>query len=1475
MAIILTNTITGPPDNGDLKQGYSAFKNLKDVSNITEDNLGNDLGSLTLLAKEANIDINKSLELKAEPSYDDSVNLIINDKTNPLKIVNSRFYLTSSTTYNIADRRGNLDTNIYTKDNFAVETGLIKSVRSISTLDFLGIYDGGIMPVGNYTFYFKLADADGNETDFISESGRVVCHIGSVKNPTSIRGGLLNENSQKVIKFRLNNIDLAYDYINIYYSRSTGDEKSEVVKYYKIDSKFKINNLNTEITITGYEKHIEITESTINEQYSYFGSVGTTENCQNMTFAGKIQKDNSIYDTLEKYSLLITPNIYNGDSIGFLNPDYRESFNRLTPSTAGFEYYNADNIYYRLSYWEDEIYRIGIVYILNDYTLSPVFNIRGIKELNSDTTFDSFNINDSINYDEDYTINGKTRPPLTGTVSTTKDSSTIIGTNTLFLSELKSGNWISINGNIYTVLTVVNNKNITLEQKALSTLSGQTVFRISNENVKGVFKINTANDSSVRMFNQTNAIKPIGLKFTFTNDVIEGNGYMKGLKDLTKGFFFVRQKRIPTILAQGIGINTAKKTYNPMISRYYESILTNTATTANDVKAKLQRNLKVNGRCEINNNALLCPEASLRSDIYSNIFNGSELCLQKVPYSSSGTFGLRDNRFSILSFIKDVKGLAFNTNVLLIEPGTDLVNNGTTKFRSLAGDAKQAWKHLDPIQGDFENSNETDVSDWSNTVDVIRGEFNSFVGLNSSSVDSAQIYNIYQKDYNFTNNWKSYFKIRYEDSSPFFAISDRIEWNNVPDTKIISKIFRGDCYICTYTHRMIWNFIDPDLPTNKKITDPWTWYKNYKVLTKYYISRTGDGAVYSEEQNQKFYEKTEDILSGQLREATKEEYDNAGGDKYKISYSKCAPLFTTHGTMVIEPSGKQFDRVSAYNGTYGYEQINRPDVNAIPIGHWVTFKICSNYNLNMRDLDFTHPEEEAIHKYKRGFFPLQKDDPSNSLPESQVINKGISSSVGNKYYFNMPDVPFIKLSYNNRIHYSDILQEGLFRNGNRIFRASNYKDYTMEYGALTKLIEWYGTLIAIMEHGILLIPVNERAAMANASGENVYINTETVLPKNPKVISNTFGSIWPNSIIRTPYCIYGIDTVSKKIWRIKNGLNAQFEIISDFKIQKYLNDNIKLLELDKSEKIGDLFVNTHYNAFKQDVIFTYKKGDDYWSFCWNEIVNKWITRYTWIPEFSENINNLFYTFAKEDSTVTTDKYYKLWKHGFAGFVNSSEEILPTKWYGKQEPFEFEFVVIGQQGVQKIFDNLKIISNAAEPESFIYEIVGESYNWSDLKSTVSTINNREETDLTDKYIAYLKANPDVKKVPYLKLVNDFDKEKTVTDDLTANPSIYGLRDLNFVLDPKSGKYKTQIYQKACDIKKHGRLRGNMHYVEDFWDVQLQPLTFKQAYLKGDALYLTDSVETRIREKYIKIRIRYTGKKLAIITAIKTLFTISYD
>jgi len=68
---------------------------------------------------------------------------------------------------------------------------------------------------------------------------------------------------------------------------------------------------------------------------------------------------------------------------------------------------------------------------------------------------------------------------------------------------------------------------------------------------------------------------------------------------------------------------------------------------------------------------------------------------------------------------------------------------------------------------------------------------------------------------------------------------------------------------------------------------------------------------------------------------------------------------------------------------------------------------------------------------------------------------------------------------------------------------------------------------------------------------------------------------------------------------------------------------------------------------------------------------------------------------------------------------------------------------------------------------------------------------------------------------------------------------------------------------------------MHYVEDAWDVQIQPIAFKYAYLNSaKELILSDTKEMNIRDKYIKIRVRYSGEKYAIINSLLTLFTVSY-
>jgi hypothetical protein len=338
-----TNKIHGLPTSGLLQYQYSAFQNLRNPNPSTSTSA---LLPLQVGVLDAGINIDKPISMEVEVSYDDSVNLIITDQVNPPKIINSRFYQTDTTHYVVADHQGNLDTNIYSASNFKVETGLIKATRTIVTIDFLGIKDGGKMPVGNYTFYFKLADVDGNESDFIAESGKVVCHVGAVNNPKSIRGGQLQENSNKLIKFRLNNLDLAYDYIHVYYTNSTGDGETELTRTYKIIDKFQITNTSTEITITGYEATQELTIDELNIRYANFDSVKSLTNCQNISFAGNITNDYSLFTTLQAYSLFITPQVvYSSQGIGNLDENYNERY-----PDHGYEYYNVQNIYYNLGY---------------------------------------------------------------------------------------------------------------------------------------------------------------------------------------------------------------------------------------------------------------------------------------------------------------------------------------------------------------------------------------------------------------------------------------------------------------------------------------------------------------------------------------------------------------------------------------------------------------------------------------------------------------------------------------------------------------------------------------------------------------------------------------------------------------------------------------------------------------------------------------------------------------------------------------------------------------------------------------------------------------------------------------------------------------------------------------------------------------------------------------------------------------------
>lgn len=1556
---------------GNIVYEYNPLRNYRLSSDTVINGELVEAGSIVDLDTDGfNFSLNNPLEIDAQSSYDGSVNLIFNDNRNIPRLVNSRFSVLQNNTYEVVDRIGNNDTNLYDSEQFDLDTSLYKRVNTIPTITFNSVLPSGNLKVGNYVIYIKYADADGNETDFVGESGIISCFIGGDRDPFSIDGGFRDQLASKSISLTVSDIDSSYDYIKVYYTRSTSDvDSNRVVTAHEIDRKFPVRNNSCNVIITGSEETKDIPVSDINIQYSIIDKAKSQTVCQNMLFLGNSCKPDMMYKDLSDISLRLLPYLIESDSerfIGKTSYDYSD----LSDQSYSHEYYNTLNIYNKVGYWNEEIYRFGVVYIMKDGSLSPVYNIRGKNGIPKFEELQSAYLQSDL---WKYENNEKVR------------------------------NYIPIDESTFDV-------------------SGTSYL----ENAKGVLRINTDSDSR----------KVYGIGIAIPTEVSEY------LNTLVQGLFIVRQKRIPTILAQAYVMPRDLEAEVPLIN--YGGSYIAERFLDNDRKLNesyLPRLYTISDMARVNRSAkvAICPEYDVRQSYFNHLFTGTEYVVRKADIQPSMTtlsrdiyndrhyyvdnyYGRREEQFSRAKII----GVGDNVPIAAVED---------YNFRGRAGEAEEGFRfrYIESKNKEKEATN------------LIRGAYSPYLGIIGDQVTIGSIINIYIPGYSEVQ-MSTYFNTRYEDNSPYYSVSSRLSLANIDSLLSLQKAggdlytytvpcYRGDCYICNFTHRLNRNFQDPSAPTNDEVVDENTWKDNYDT------------------------ENTE---------------NNA--------------------------------------------KINRGDVNAIQLGSWITFKVCSSYNLSIRSLDPSYPTEEGLTGLKRGFYPLQELSPAGAtkIPESSVINGGYSSTTSEKQAFTLPDVPYIKNRFDTRIMYSDISVGDAFKNGFRVFQMTHYRDYPRTYGGIMKMIELFGNILCIFEHGIALIPVNERAVAGEGSGGNVFINTSNVLPENPKMLSDTYGTQWPESVVQTPYFVYGVDTVGKKIWRT-NG--DQFEIISDFKIQEFLNENITLSEREMTPIIGVRNVKSHYNAFKQDVMFTFYDNlygfeEKAWNICYNEVMQKFITFYSWVPSYSANIDNIHFSFNRDtskwisklassgslstsadgivlsnvviDDWETKDdmkltklglvnrslpntqntgleieltyeivkdnfgmyKHFKIitegekqnkvsylalkedfewtvpvvqlnlqctidylyssesapqdlddyvagwkdyvtynaglyqssiaitkqevldngvneglnlttdfWKHGQSGIIDIKDKIKPCYWYGKQHPFEYEFVVVDNPATHKIFENLQIVSNKAVPDSFHYEVVGESYEFHEDKKNMyirqeatkdfyqyngsDILYNRNFLDLRGKQRDILRNwKPTGQKAKstmfplYYARVDTFNEIEDYYKGKTApNKDYVNLSGSEIVYNEKLDEFRVWTHAKAADIKdpRIGRLRGNMNYQGDVWNIQINPIIFVQRNepawntakltketidkvpisvgnspipndLKGfditsetpvedympqdlrDLGYGPEDIDTsdwwsgrkeaRLRDKYIKIRVRYTGEELAIITALKTLYTISY-
>lgn len=1573
--VIITPSIKETLPYGKIVYEYNPFHNLRDENKKVVD----------FETKALGFDIKHPVSIECQPSYDGSVNLILNDGLNSTKCINSRFSVRENNTYEIVDRTGNADTNIYDNtDQFESDTSLSKKINQIPKIEFSGLSVGGNLPIGNYHFYFKYSDEDGNETDFVAESGTVVCHIGNVNDPLSIRSGIENENSGKIVYFTLSNLDDAYEYVKIYYSRQTSSAHNEPMTEYKqIVKDFKIRGKSMLLSITGFEETLSSTLEQINLEYFNLHSAKSVAQCKNRLFLANVSKPSINYQDFQDISLRMLP-YYTKQ----LATTFDENYNPVGNS-KDYGYYDTKNIYKNLGYWNEEIYRLGVVYILQDNSLTPVFNIRGANTIPS--------------YKELIQDGSKTYAEIE------------------FYAD---DNKVERNYIIYDTDSYI------IEGSKLDLENSQGVVRIYDEdciNNQYIYSLGIYIDEDTK------------------------NHLASELK--VKGLFFVRQKRMPTILAQAFVLACDQISGIPLIPIYdstnksntykYESFVDKSATLSQDYSSRLVTNSPDVSTREV----AICPDYTIRQELYNNFFTDTNFvvkCIDRFKLVASREDERHYFATRLDTSLTEIEKLPKINPIIGVPEGTSVKRTRSALYCSKCGTAESY--DFTMVGKEFD----LDYEDGTSNREIVRGIFSSFIGIGNYKGDSGDLINIYIPDYSI-NKMSDYFRTRYEDQSPYYAISDRMSLEDIR----ADYLYRGDCYICQYTQRLNRNFQDLSAPTADIIVDGSNWYYNYRPESA--------------------PEKLADINIG--------------------------------------------------------------DLNAVRLGSWITFTVRSNNNLCMRNDDSSYIEESLLTGVNRSFYPLSamSTDGNYKIPESTVVNTGINAWNSEKVNFIQPVVPAIKNNFQTRICYSDIAVTDAFKNGYRSYQATAYRDYPTTYGGIMKIIEVKDSLLVIFEHGIGLAPINERVMSGGGSGGNVFINSNNVLPETLNMITTDYGTQWPDSVIQTPHGIYGLDTIAKKIWVYKG---HQIELLSDDRMQKFLNDNITISDTDVTPIIGIRNVKTHYNAFKKDVMFTFydcKDGfqENVWNLCYNEYSGKFITFYSWVPSFSTNIDNIFFSFDRDtskkiaklahsekdgikvstcyiDGLVTEDKdislsldttlpkYYQavpsiestilgadayfdlectavhgaiikknsvvgnelqkfldnytiiplnikvviyeieqqsirdngfytscnssniwktltkqvyftnkntlegyyttttyreavenetpthvydsetqeytpaetgathvidnpsefvegittdFWKHGQGGLFESNDNIRPCNWYGKSHPFEFEYSVNVSPDQQKTFDNMQIISNNVKPESFHYEIVGDTYDFADDK-----LNMYVRQELT-KHLYQLNGSDITYNPNYIDLLDRVEqrpiydytklesqqypdgriwgyarKESVYKDKSTLFPGYYSRQDtLNEIydsyvraMDPCIAKNYSQLsggeikydpllnqfsiinHVKAIDIKDplQGRLRGNVQYQNDRWNVQINPLNFvqknenwttsyppinvKYSNLLNDIVTVNPSLkpnntvvvsedwgkrkEAKLKDKYMKVKIRYSGDKLALITGVRTMFRI---
>lgn len=1267
-----------------------------------------------------NFNIVDFVDLILQREYDKSINFIFTDDRNPIKLINSRFFINENGRAVFVDRRNLKDSNVYSNKYFD-KTDLLLKIKNVPKLYFKGVKESGSLLGGGYRYFFRLMTVEGNVSDIIEESRLVSIFRGEGKGSYGVDGTVITDKS---VSFRLSNLDPSYTQVQVSYTHSYGtDSLVNVVKVirsgYKIDS-----GGSCDIIHTGYEITDIVEENTVSQEFSDIATAKTLTQVNNRLVIGNISSklNDELFNLLSDLSSKIT--------IG----------EEVTSTSDGYE--NPDNSYYNLGYWRGETYELAIVYVFKDSGAStPAFPIRGIDNLLGDAEYTDIDIPDYVGETFENVL-GVYRTAFDGDVykdgdrkvlKLTADVDAIISTTeSLFLDNISS----------FYFVRKPRKKDILYQGYLIPSvlIPTENVNRPTSYKYPG-WNRNTSYYGD-GIFGYEPGVSKLSDQFSFT-----------AVPMPSVSFPLIDHVELP--IESDLNVNAEQKLamiYSNDVQVDKVGVASSIDLTTRSIGIS-QEWIKVEGSLG------KFDPIHLRSTVTQSL---DDLIVQSVDleFKNGGERSYGDNSFS--SYID--RSLSYITT----EADTDYDPSPGYSRKYMVEVDISSWRAHEITSTSGNNGNDdlafegwgiNSSNNWtkSTSTDNFRNAMWQYASMVTKYTDYIGIRA--KDDENIS--------LRYWGALTYYVSSGASKYS----TYKLVNIFSGDGI--KSGNDLIAAYKTQDGIGYNTISERFELTKDNKIVS------LGDG----------------DCFITKVFKKTTYAPGIEGAPQVSIAQRKTYGIGPTkdYSDVIKSGPGSNDTVQTTFTNAKAYESDDAGRA-LTPQGIFLEMVMQSNHNADVRSVEYGDPAERDIYGNGRSFYPKRSIEQLRSeyRPDTSEYNLGLTGGfkiVTHAVIDN--DAPIYSLKYPNRVVVSAPNISSEFFNGFRNIAGLNYRDYNSELGQIQKLIEHKNFLYVVFDSGVGVITVDGRTLISKS--EEIFIDHAKVLNDKAFIISTDIGSKNPESIVSTLNTVYGVDYTLNKVWRVAG---KALEIISDYSINSILIDWRKNLNLEPDPTfnyLGPVKIYLSYDKAKKNVVMSYSKlykstgtyntsGSIYYS----EILNKWISRLSYLSKFQFGIGdkNLMFDVNIENKAFEMD----------------STIVDRCNFNGVPYKFEFEFVMREKPDIEKILTNLQILSNKIKPNEISYEITGDVSD-----ATISQENNPSSIILNEKIV-------------------------------TRGTSAIGIFSENAYY--KDGKYFIQVGKDTSFSKFNKSAR-------------------------------------RVRDKYFKIRIKYTGESYVYLYTILSLFTNNYD